>query len=247
MIHYHGLPITPNSACLAAISGGHAFVSFAHADQLPLAVEVCQSFALDNGAFSAWRAGEPVTDWSHYYGWIGEARKFPHADFAVIPDVIDGTAEDNDALLKEWPYGHFGAPVYHMHLPLSRLQRLCEEWPRVCLGSSGFYATVGDAKWWNRMAEIMRVLCDSDGYPHNGVRLHGLRMLNTEVFRRLPLASADSTNIGRNIGIDSHWKGTYTPPNKDIRAAVMRSRIESVNGAQRWAGGQIQETLCGLF
>jgi hypothetical protein len=40
------------------------------------------------------------------------------------------------------------------------------------------------------------------------VRLHGLRMLNPEVFSRLPFASADSTNIGRNIGIDQAWRGT---------------------------------------
>ena len=66
MIHYHGLPITPATAANKAVEAGHAFVSFAHADQLCVAVEVCQSFAVDNGAFSAWKKGEPVQNWRGY-------------------------------------------------------------------------------------------------------------------------------------------------------------------------------------
>ena len=61
MIHYHGLPITPATAALAAIKGGHAFVSFRYPDQLGLLLDVCQSFAVDNGAL------EPV-------GIIGRSR-----------------------------------------------------------------------------------------------------------------------------------------------------------------------------
>ena len=90
MIHYHGLPITPATAAVSAVSGGHAFVSFRHPDQLGV-VECCQSFAIDNGAFSAWRSGNPVTDWTKFYEWAEMCRKFPHCDFAVIPDVIDGS------------------------------------------------------------------------------------------------------------------------------------------------------------
>lgn len=234
MIHYHGLPITPASAALSAITGGHAFVSFAHCDQLGLAAEACQSFAVDNGAFSAWRQGRPVEDWSEFYGWAEQCRLIPGCDFAVVPDVIDGSEADNDALLTEWPLGRFfGAPVWHMHESLDRLERMASSWHRVCIGSSGEFATVGNAAWWLRISQAMRVVCDDEGRPL--VKLHGLRMLNPEVFSRLPFASADSTNIGRNIGIDQAWKGSYTPPNKDSRAALMRDRIESVNGATRWA------------
>lgn len=39
MIHYHGLPITPETAAIEAIKGGHAFVSFRHPEQLRLAVD----------------------------------------------------------------------------------------------------------------------------------------------------------------------------------------------------------------
>ncbi|HGF0958712.1 TPA: class I SAM-dependent methyltransferase [Yersinia enterocolitica] len=62
-------------------------------------------------------------------------------------------------------------------------------------------------------------------------KLHGLRMLNPTIFTRLPLASADSTNVARNIGIDSAWKGTYSPQSKETRASILVERIESFNGA----------------
>ena len=130
MIHYHGLPITPATAARAAVSGGHAFVSFRYPDQLGLVLEVCQSFAVDNGAFSAWKSGEPVTDWTRYYEWVAELHCYPNFDFAVIPDVIDGDEQANDVLLAEWPWrgtakgGCIGAPVWHMHESIDRLVRL---------------------------------------------------------------------------------------------------------------------------
>lgn len=228
MIHYHGLPITPATAAVAAVQHGHAFVSFTHASQLPVAVDVASSFAVDNGAFSAWRAGKPVADWSAFYEWAKECQRVPSCDFAVIPDVIDGDEEANDALLAECPLPYwFGAPVWHMHESLDRLERLALSYPRVCIGSSGDYAVVGNAIWWTRIGQAMRVVCNEQGQPL--VKLHGLRMLNPAVFTKLPFASADSTNIGRNVGIDKNWRGTYLPPTKEARAQVMRSRIESHN------------------
>lgn len=247
MIHYHGLPITPATAACTAVSGGHAFVSFRHPGQLGVVLEVCQSFAVDNGAFSAWKSGEPVIDWRRYYEWVAELHRYPPFDFAVIPDVIDGDEQANDALVAEWPWGRdaktkwVGAPVWHLHESLDRLQRLALEWPRVCLGSSGEYATVGNARWWGRIAETMNAVCDRNGRPIT--KLHGLRMLSPDVFSRLPFSSADSTNIARNIGIDSAWRGTYTPPNKDIRAMVMRERIEAHQAITFWERQTVQAAL----
>ena len=233
MIHYHGLPITPETAAVKAVEAGHAFVSFRTPHQLGMAASVCQSFAVDNGAFSAWREGKPVADWRPFYDWAAQCKLIPSCDFAVIPDVIDGDEDANDELLAEWPLPvWFGAPVWHMHESLDRLERLASKYPRVCIGSSGEYATVGTAQWWGQMARAMRVVCDDEGRPL--CRLHGLRMLNPEVFTRLPLSSADSTNIGQNIGKDQKWSGTYMPPTKEGRAAVMRSRIESQNAPARW-------------
>ncbi len=236
MIHYHGLPIAPATAAVRAIANGHAFVSFKHSDQLTIALEVSQSFALDNGAFSAWKSGNPVTDWSEYYEWVAELHRYPSFDFAVIPDVIDGNEDDNDALLEEWPWAkklpHVGAPVWHLHESLERLNRLVSNWPRICLGSSGDYAQIGTDAWWIRMREAMDIICDRSGRPCT--KVHGLRMLDPKIFTKFPFASADSTNIGRNIGLDSQWKGTYTPPTKEARAMIMRERIESNQSIVFW-------------
>lgn len=228
MIHYHGLPITPMTAAEVAVRAGHAFVSFAHPQQMGLAVAACQSFAVDCGAFSAWRKGQPVTDWGEYYAFAEAAKRQPSCDFAVIPDVIDGTEGENDDLVADWPLPKwFGAPVWHLHESFHRLERLAERFPRVCLGSSGEYAQIGSARWWRRMHEAMRVICTDDGAPL--CRLHGLRMLDPRVFTRFPFASADSTNIGRNIGIDQAWEGPYAPPTKESRTQLMRARVESQN------------------
>ncbi|BFI50501.1 hypothetical protein KD2_29440 [Yersinia pseudotuberculosis] len=80
-----------------------------------------------------------------------------------------------------------------------------------------------------RLKDIIRHVVDEHGQPHT--KLHGLRMLNPTIFTRLPLASADSTNVARNIGIDSAWKGTYSPRSKETRTSILVERIESFNSA----------------
>lgn len=232
MIHYHGLPITPESVGAEVIQARHAFVSFAHPCQLNIAIEYSQSFAVDNGAFSMWKSGKNVDDWSPFYKWVDGIKNLPNFDFAVIPDVIDGDEIANDDLLSEWPHEkHLSAPVWHMHESIERFYELCHQFPRVCIGSSGAYANVGDNIWWNRMNNAISAIYESDRLP---CKLHGLRMLNPAVFRKLPLASADSTNIARNIGIDSAWRGTYPPATKSCRAMVMAKRIESYNSKSGW-------------
>lgn len=248
MIHYHGLPITPATAAVRAISGGHAFVSFRTPGQLTIALECAQSFAVDNGAFSAWRSGEPITDWSQFYEWVAELHRYPSFDFAVIPDVIDGDEAANDALLAEWPWRlsapHVGAPVWHLHESLERLDRLVAQWPRICIGSSGDFAQIGTPAWWTRMAQAMDVICDKAGRPC--AKIHGLRMLDPKIYTQFPFSSADSTNIARNIGIDSNWSnGNYPPVTKEARAAVMRERIEYRQSPMFWdrKAAPIQEPL----
>lgn len=152
--------------------------------------------------------------------------------------MIDGTEEDNDALLDEWPSHIEGVPVWHLHESLERLDRLCK-WPRLALGSSGDYATVGTDRWWRRISEAMEVIC-VDGLPRT--KLHGLRMLDPAVFTRLPLASADSTNAVRNSSGMSRF-GMYAAPNASTRMAVIAERIESHQSAALWTGYR-EESFC---
>lgn len=243
MIHYHGLPITPASAAAKVLQGRHGFVSFANPEQLPIVIECCQSFALDNGAFGAWMSGNPITDWLPFYHWVSENMNNPGFDFAVIPDVIDGDEKANDKLVKECPLPpYMMAPVWHMHETVVRLQWLARAYPRVCIGSSGDFSEVGTYLWWARINEALNAIIDKKGQPI--CKLHGLRMLNPDVFTRIPLSSADSTTVGRNIGIDNAWKGTFMPPDKDWRAITLASRIESHNSASHWIPQPTQDKLC---
>jgi hypothetical protein len=61
-------------------------------------------------------------------------------------------------------------------------------------------------------------------------------MLNPELFGRLPLSSADSTNVCRNVQLDSKWIGPYAPNSKRVRGLVLVDRIESHNAAPVWSG-----------
>lgn len=243
VIHYHGTPITGADYPALMLARRHAMVSFAAPQQIEIVAEVCQSFTLDNGAFSTWTRGEPL-DIDGFREWANLWSRHPGCDWYLIPDVIDGNESENDALLPGW--GPMGVPVWHLHESLDRLERLCEEFQRVAFGSSGEFATVGNRKWWDRMAQAMGVACDSDGIPK--AKLHGLRMLDPTIFSHLPFSSADSTNVARNIGIDSAWRGTYTPASKSMRASILMERIEVHASARRWCetnGAQQNMELIG--
>lgn len=204
---------------------------------------VCQSFVLDNGAFSNWRVGRP-TDWPAYYRWVGEVLYHPAFDWAVIPDVIDGTEDQNDQLLAEWPHSKFiGVPVYHLHESLDRLARLCAEWPRVALGSSGQYKTPGSKPWRYRMNEMREVVCDSMGRPKGGVKLHLLRGLNPNYFTKLPAASADSVTVRINIGMDCPWPEIYAVSSKAIRGVAYATRIETFQSSPVWELFELDKPL----
>ena len=224
MIHYHGGPITPETCALRAWRGRHAFVSFAHPDQIELAASCTQSFALDNGAFSFWKAGKE-TDWKGYYDWSAKWLRHPACDWAVIPDVIGGTESENDLLLDKWPHGHRGVPVWHLNESIERLARLVADWPRVALGSAAEWDVSKPAKCLERLDQALPPICDQNGVPI--VKIHGLRMLRSEIVTKVPLSSADSTNVARNSGLDVRWTGPYQPATKEARVDVLIDRIES--------------------
>ena len=230
MIHYHGTKFSGGMTVQTAIKARHACVSYAHPETIEVVAEMCQSFILDNGAFSAWTVGKPL-DIEGFRNWSSHWSKHPACDWYLIPDVIDGSEEENDALLDGWING---VPVWHMHESLDRLERLCSTYQRIALGSSGDYSKVGNGAWWERMTEAMGVACDSDGIPK--AKLHGLRMLDPSIFSHLPLSSADSTNVARSIGIDSRWdRSPYAPASKGTRALIMMERIEQHASASRWS------------
>lgn len=241
MVPYHGTPCGGSRQDTARfLRGRQALVPFPRPDDLGIVAEVCKSFVFDNGAFTAWGSGKPITDWRPYYAWADEWRRHPGFDWALIPDVIDGDEAANDALVAEWPRHIRGVPVWHMHESLERLVMLVNTWPTVALGSSGQWRTPGTAAWWQRMAAAMNAVCDEHGRPP--CRLHGLRMLDPAIFSRLPLSSADSTNAAVNAGSLDRF-GMYLPPTSAQRAAVIAERIEAHNSAAVWLRQPVQESI----
>jgi hypothetical protein len=242
MIHYHGLPMTGHGDPILAMQARHACVSFAHPDQIDAAAELCQSFILDNGAFSAWKGGN-VLDLDGFAKWATKWHRHPGCDWLLMPDVIDGTDEENRVMRATWRNAvplsvwSVSVPVWHLNERLDTLDELVATYPRVAFGSSGQYATIGTTSWWQRMAEAMEVACDEDGFPR--ARLHGLRMLDPTVFSHFPFSSADSTNVARNCGIDKAWNGPYAPRSRRMRALIMMERIEAHASASRWVGSGV--------
>lgn len=209
-------------------------VSFANQQQIELAFEYAAEVVLDNGAFSLWQKGGLV-DVEAYTAFVEKWRKHPAFGWCIIPDIIDGTEEENNRLIETWAHQNYiSVPVWHLHESTDKLGWLCGDFPRVAIGSSGEFAKIGTERWKRRIAEAMAVCCDSDGYPL--CRLHGLRQMDNDVTSNVPYSSVDSCNIARNIGIDSAWKGPYSPASKEIRAAVLRDRISHHAVCSRWAG-----------
>jgi hypothetical protein len=223
VIHYHGLPITPQSELLK-LAGCNFFVSYAAPAQVGLAHDLGQSVGLDNGAFSFWRTGKD-TDWVGFVRWAKPWLEYP-TSWGVMPDVIDGSEEDNDRLIA-WLFNHDrevwakSAPVYHLHEPIDRLKRLCAGYSRVCIGSSGQYAIVNSDPWRRRMDQAFNAVCGNGPVP---VWLHMLRGMSLSG-SEYPFASVDSTDVARNhnrpqndvVRMARRWDGMQNPARWTMR------------------------------
>ncbi len=215
MIHYHGTPITPIAA-LYELAGRHFCVSHAHPQDVRRCHQIGQSTMLDNGAFSAWKRGV-ATNWPAYYAWCDVWLDCP-TTWAVIPDEIDAGSQAQDGLLRQWPHGKRGAPVWHMDEPIDRLLRLVDEWPRVCFGSTAEYAVVLSDPWRARVDAAF----DAVAARHRRIpAIHMLRGMQCSGLR-WPFASVDSTDIARN-----HNRDTNTPRR-------MADRWDAMQCPARW-------------
>lgn len=229
MIPYHGSPVSgPMDAAARFYRGRHVLVSFAYPSHLPIVASVCKSFILDCGAFTHWRQGKGEVDVDAYIGWVREWERHPAFDWAIVPDVIDGDEEANQALLSQCLNKFDGVPVWHLHESLLRLNCLCGEFKRVALGSSGEWSRPGATAWWERMNDVMASIC-IDGRPKT--KLHGLRMLAPSIAKRLPLSSADSTNAARNGGDPSRVNRSIASWQ---RANLIADTIDATIAADRW-------------
>jgi hypothetical protein len=213
-------------AALLQLAGRHFCVSHARPDQVAQAHSIGQSVMLDNGAFSRWKRGAE-TDWPAYYEWCERWLGYA-TTWAVIPDVIDGGSQLQDALVREWPFGHRGAPVWHMDEPLHRLLALCDAWPKVCIGSTAEYRVVLSDPWRRRMDECWNALAARHRHLPWVHMLRGMQCSGLS----WPFASVDSTDIAQN-----HNRPQNTP-------RAMADRWDAAQCPRVWEPRPEQMELC---
>jgi len=198
---YHVTPITPN-AVLRSMAGRAFMVRWGRHDQVKIVERIAPWIAYDNGAFGFFLKGIEMAfaDWHRFYDWL-EPRIYQPGRWAIVPDVIGEGSQIQDALIREWPFGFKGAPVWHTDEPLDRLLRLCDEWPRVCIGSTGEHFDIWmpgrfgvevTAIWAARMDEVWEALGRRVIVPE----VHMLR--GTAVSHLYPFATADSSSLAQN-------------------------------------------------
>jgi len=224
MIHYHVLPISPESL-LIEMKNKHLLISFFKRHQIEAAIELASSIIIDNGAFSSWKTGKKVS-WDKFYTWLENYINSPRLDFFFIPDKITGSEEENDILIEECPYKN-GVPIWHTNESLERLDRLSNEYDRIAIGSSAEH-NLRTTEWWERMVEAFNTICDL-GKPR--CKVHGLRTLNKEIVSSFPFASGDSSTVARHSSPDN-----YLPHIKNIksRLAILVNRIEESQSPSIW-------------
>ncbi len=244
MIHYHGGPLGRWKESHEVFTGRHSLISFAEQRELEVMTTVSHSFVLDNGAFSVWKSGKGL-DVQGYTDWVNDWRRHPGFDWALIPDVINGSEDQNDGLIEDWPYARDGVPVWHLNESLDRLDRLSLTWHRVAFGSTEGMEP-GSKQFWLRIAQAMGVVCDDFGRPR--CKLHGLRMLDPRIFQSIPLASADSATAVLNSFKNDERYGIYAPKKQSQRANICADRIEAHVSAPVWDNRmtvQMEFKLCG--
>lgn len=199
---YHGTPITPQAEFLK-LAGRNFCISYFNRSKvsMPVAEGIASSLMLDNGAYSAWKAKTEFTDdyWRGYHEWCDPLLDRP-TTWAVIPDAILQGSQEQERLVKQWPHGEKGAPVFHLYAdfmhPLDRLLRLLDSWPRVCIGwaHDPREYEIGCPMFERSMDAVWNAIVQRHRRTPNVHMFRGTRLVRSP----WPFASVDSTDVARN-------------------------------------------------
>jgi len=204
----HGLPITPR-AKIEGLAGASFCVSYATCsartvnDAIRL-VGKGKMLLVDNGAYSHWRKTGGAIDLAGFAEWANDiSERCPEA-VVVLPDVIDGTAEENCALVHKTmamlDACDRAMPVWHMHEPIVYLLHLLDTgFNFIAIGSSGAYGTIGTAKWHARIRDAMTLIEDWVAEGNERPRIHMMR--GNGMLEIYDFDSADSCTVAMN-----HWR-----------------------------------------
>jgi hypothetical protein len=206
----YGLPLNPRPL-LEQLAGASFCVSYATrrhlGPQLEDAIRLVGSdgiLLVDNGAFSAWRAGQDTMTDEYLDGfaqWATDILDRCLQAVVVAPDKIDGNEEQNWELVCQ-AMSMFDAdrimPVWHLHESLGYLRHLLSSgFTHIAFGSSGDFRDPGTPAWHARIAEAFAAI-DAWELEDGGVRPR-IHMMRAQKFAdRYPFDSSDSTNLARN-------------------------------------------------
>ena len=207
-MYYHGTPITPNSV-LHTMNGRNFCVPFISPYNLKTCLKIGGSIMADSGAFSAYTRNITI-DFNEYEKWLSQWMVPPH--WAIIPDVINGSVEDNINLAKKWNISkNLSAFVWHLHEPIDHLLWVIDNYDRVCFGSSGQFWDVSSSAWASRIDEAWNDIAKRGYRPW----VHMLRAAKQAREGNWPFASCDSTNIARNHSGSKQSSGFCAPCKAD--------------------------------
>lgn len=176
------------------------------------------AFALDSGAYRAWKAGVEldIPTWLHFCQSVEE-----EPDFLIMPDVLG----DWQATWKRWRIvceeGINCAPVWQWGAPIVDLDDLCLGNELVCLGG---LVPAMRAQDQQVLAEVKAICQDY------GSRLHFLGLNWLEAMRQLMplLKSADTSKW-----LDGARYGVVFRPDGDGGIAPMHKSSASMPNAER--------------
>lgn len=223
-----GTPVTPKRL-LPSLAGSSFCVSHADPRDLDRVIELVgeeEILVLDNGAFSHWRQGRGQIDRVEFWAWANAAQARSSQAVAVIPDVIEGSQEENllevswalREELAEFPERTMA--IWHLNESLDQLAVLCRLMNFVGFGSCAeFDVQRKRAAYMERIREASEVVDQVEAEHDRRPWIHLMRGLG--VFAELTrFESADSTNIAVN-------HSRYKAEHGDDRAAFLRRRIQT--------------------
>lgn len=221
----HVTPITP-ARHLSSLAGRSFCVSYAHPEQLhqvgPLVPEQ-GILLLDNGAFTTWRQGKQF-DEAGFWSWANEAQEIYPQAVAVIPDVIDGTEEENWVAaarairggLAEFPERTMFC--WHTNDSLEQLTKACLLFNFLAIGSCQEHdIQTRYQAFLERIREANAQIEYVDTFYGRRPWVHVMRGLG-KAHDFIRFDSADSSNLARN-----HWRYKGQPGHVQL----MADRIEA--------------------
>lgn len=239
MIHLHGSPFSGSKndpevdeLCAHLYGTGQVggLVSFMGKSQTELVIKNGKYVWFDNGAFSLWKRLKKLgtlegfdwdKHWTKFYMWL--LKHYSQIDKFLIPDVIEGSEEENDRLINSVPamFKDKAVPVWHTVESIERFVRLCEEFDTVAIGACGQHQTImSDAC----IARLGHAFDEIYHYRNINVKIHGLRMTDNRVVDKFPFYSCDSTSVVTREKMSD--KDTPGIKGRLARTAVFKAAME---------------------